>query len=44
MGDSFTVANNRHEPLAIRLQNDSTILLLKQAVSQMIEMDEQSNR
>jgi pilus assembly protein CpaE len=44
MGDSFTVANNRHEPLAIRLQNDSTILLLKQAVSQMIEMDEQANR
>jgi len=44
MGDSFTVANNRHEPLAIRLQNDSTILLLKQAVSQMIEMDKQSNR
>ena len=44
MGDSFTVANNRHEPLAIRLQNDSTILLLKQAVSQMIEMDKQSDR
>ena len=44
MGDNFTVANNRHEPLAIRLQNDSTILLLKQAVSQMIEMDKHSNR
>ena len=44
MGDNFTVANNRHEPLANRLQNDSTILLLKQAVSQMIEMDKQSNR
>ena len=44
MGDNFTVANNRHEPLATKLQNDSTILLLKQAVSQMIEMDKQSNR
>ena len=44
MGDNFTVANNRHEPLATRLQNDSSILLLKQAVNQMIEMDKPSNR
>jgi len=44
MGDNFTVANNRHEPLATKLQNDSTILLLKQAVSKMIEMDKPSNR
>jgi len=43
MGDNFTVANNRHEPLATKLQNDSTILLLKQAVSKMIEMDKPSN-
>jgi pilus assembly protein CpaE len=43
MGDNFTVANNRHEPLATRLQNDSTILMLKQAVNQMIEMDKPSH-
>jgi hypothetical protein len=44
MGDNFTVANNRHEPLATRLQNDSSVLLLKQAANQMIEMGEKSNR
>ena len=44
MGDNITVANNRHQPLATRLQNDSTILLLKQAADQMIEMDKHSNR
>ena len=44
MGDNFTVANNRHEPIATRLQNDSTILLLKQAANEMVEMDKHSNR
>jgi pilus assembly protein CpaE len=44
MGDNFTVANNRHEPLATRLQNDSTILLLKQAANEMIEIDKHNNR
>jgi pilus assembly protein CpaE len=43
MGDNFTVANNRHEPLATRLQNDTTILLLKQAANEMVEMDKHSN-
>ena len=44
MGDNFTVANNRHEPLATRLQNDSSILLLRQAARQMAEVDKHSNR
>jgi pilus assembly protein CpaE len=42
MGDNFTVANNRHQPLATRLQNDSTMLLLRQAANQMIETDKHS--
>jgi pilus assembly protein CpaE len=44
IGDNFTVANNRHEPLATRLQNDSVILSLKQAATQMVEMDKHRNR
>jgi pilus assembly protein CpaE len=44
VGDNFTVANNRHEPLATRLQNDTTILLLKQAANEMIDLDKHSNR
>ena len=44
MGDSITVANNRHQPIATRLQNDSTILLLTQAANQMIELDKHTNR
>jgi hypothetical protein len=44
MGDNFTVANNRHVPLATRLQNDSTMLLLRQAANQMIETDKRNNR
>lgn len=44
MGDNITVANNRHEPLATRLQNDSSILLLKQAAHQLAELDKHSNR
>jgi pilus assembly protein CpaE len=39
MGDNFTVANNRHEPVIIRSHNDSITLLFKQATSQMIDMD-----
>jgi pilus assembly protein CpaE len=44
MGDNITVANNRHEPLATRLQNDSSVLLLRQAANQMIEVDKHRNR
>ncbi len=44
MGDNITVANNRHVPLATRLQNDSTMLLLRQAANQMIETDKHSTR
>jgi hypothetical protein len=44
MGDSITVANNRHQPIATKLQNDSTILLLTQAANQMIELDKHTNR
>ena len=44
MGDNFTVSNNRHEPLATRLQNDSAILLMKQAANQMIDVDKHRNR
>jgi Flp pilus assembly CpaE family ATPase len=39
MGDNFTVANNRNEPVASRFQNDSFTLLLKQAANQLFEMD-----
>ena len=39
MGDNVTVANNRHEPLANRLQNDSSILMLKQAATYMADLD-----
>ena len=44
MGDNLTVANNRHEPLASRLHNDSISLLLKQAATQMVEVDKHRNR
>lgn len=44
MGDNFTVANNRHEPLASRFHNDSTTLLLKQVATQLIEMGKPRNR
>jgi len=39
MGDNVTVANNRHEPLATRLQNDSSILMLKQAATYIADLD-----
>ncbi len=44
MGDNFTVANNRHEPLATRFQNDSVTLLLKQAANMMVEIDKHHTR
>ena len=44
MGDNFTVANNRHEPIASRLQNDSAIFLLKQTANQMAELGKHRNR
>ena len=44
MGDNFTVANNRHQPLATGLQNDSAIILLRQAANQMVELEKPRNR
>lgn len=44
LGDNFTVANNRHEPLASRLQDDSVTMLLKQAARQIVETDKHRNR
>ncbi len=44
MGDNFTVANNRHEPLASRFRDDLAALLLKQAGIQMFEMDKSRKR
>ncbi len=38
MGDKFTVANNRNEPLIARSPNDLASLLLKQIAQQMMEM------
>ena len=38
MGGNFTLANNRHEPLATKFPNDSATLMLLQAVSQMTEL------
>jgi len=43
-GDNFTVANNRHEPIASRFSSNSVSLLLKQAVNQMLEMDKNHAR
>ncbi|HTX92112.1 MAG TPA: response regulator [Anaerolineales bacterium] len=40
IGDNMTVANNRHESLAARFQNDSAAMLMKQVAGQMIEMVE----
>jgi pilus assembly protein CpaE len=36
MGDNFTVANNRHEPLTSGFSNNSVTLLLKQIANQMV--------
>jgi len=44
MGDNFTVANNRHEPVASRFPNDSATMLLKQAANQMAEVGKPRNR
>jgi MinD-like ATPase involved in chromosome partitioning or flagellar assembly len=40
VGDNFTVANNRHEPIAARFQNDSASLLLRQIAVQVSELGE----
>jgi len=44
MGDNFTVANNRHEPVASRFDDDSVTLLLKHVALQMVEMDKYRKR
>jgi CheY-like chemotaxis protein len=43
MGDNFTVANNRHEPIAGRFRGDSVSLLLEQVASQMVERNKYRN-
>jgi len=37
-GESFTVANNRHEPFVTRFPNDSATLLLQQCAGEIAEM------
>jgi MinD-like ATPase involved in chromosome partitioning or flagellar assembly len=44
MGDNFTVANNRHEPVSTRFENSSISLTLKQAAGEMINTDKHRNR
>jgi hypothetical protein len=39
MGDNFTVANNRNEPLITWSPGDSVSLLLKQIGNQIAEME-----
>jgi len=43
MGDNFTVANNRHEPVSARFPEDSVALLLKQIASEIIEVGKKRN-
>jgi pilus assembly protein CpaE len=43
MGDNFTVANNRHEPVTSRFPNDAATFLLKQAAVQMVAMYKERN-
>ena len=40
MGDNFTVANNRHEPIAARSSGDSSWMALRQAANEMSTMGE----
>jgi CheY-like chemotaxis protein len=40
MGDNFTVANNRHEPIAARSQGDSSWMALRQAANEISAMGE----
>ena len=44
LGDDFTLANNRHVPMAARLQNNTVTMWLKQAATQIVEMDQHKNR
>ena len=45
MGGNFTLANNRHEPVAAKFPNDSASLMMMQAASQMVELSTKlSNR
>jgi pilus assembly protein CpaE len=44
VGDNFTVANNRHEPVPTRFQNSSISLTLIQAAKEMLVTDKHSNR
>ncbi len=38
MGGNFTLANNRHEPVAAKFPNDSASLMMMQAASQMADL------
>jgi pilus assembly protein CpaE len=38
MGGNFTLANNRHEPVAAKFQNDSASIMMMQAATQMAEL------
>jgi hypothetical protein len=38
MGDNFTVANNRHEPVAIRFQGTPAFLTLEKAAMEMVDL------
>lgn len=45
MGGNFTLANNRHEPVAAKFPNDSASLMMMQAASQMADLSTKlSNR
>ena len=44
MGDNFTVANNRHEPVIARFPDDSVAMLLKQIAREITEVGKQRNR
>jgi MinD-like ATPase involved in chromosome partitioning or flagellar assembly len=38
MGGNFTLANNRHEPVATKFPNDSAAIMMVQAATQMAEL------
>jgi pilus assembly protein CpaE len=38
MGDNFTVANNRHEPILLKFPTDSSVLVIEQTSRQIVEM------
>jgi pilus assembly protein CpaE len=44
MSDSFTIANNRHEPIIAKFPNDASTFTLKQAAIQIAELGQQSHR